>query len=114
MEGESSPLDKPVLFRASIENVQQRNTLENHNLHGDRLPTKGELYVSFLDRVSCRIYCPFGPCFWQSQWLNFKSKFDCLAFQAMTFPDGVVRFLDGPANDRTPQRQSHFTWVPIK
>ena len=32
MDGESSPLDKPVLFRALIQNVQRRNTLENRNL----------------------------------------------------------------------------------
>ena len=83
--------------------------------HGDRFPTEGELCVSFLYRVSCwSSNCPFGPCFWRRQWWNFKSKFHCFAFLAMTFPDGVVRFLYGPANDRTPQRQSHFTWVPIK
>ena len=61
-------------------------------MNGDRLPPEAELCVSFLDRVSCRIYCPFGPWLWQRQWWNFKSKFHYLASQAMTFPDGVAGF----------------------
>jgi hypothetical protein len=63
--------------------------------NGDQLPPEGELCMSFLDRVSCRIYCPSGPWFWQRLWWNFKSKFHCLAYEAMTFPDGIAGFVYG-------------------
>ena len=79
-------------------------------MNGDRLPPGAELCVSFLDRVSCRIYCPFVPWLWQRQWWNFKSKFHYLAFQAMTFPDGVAGFEYGSMIEYV--RAAHH-WVHV-